>query len=333
MLAAEPAGEILGELPGGAARARAARRRPLQRVALERLLRRGQAEKLGVAVDHREIIVLAAMVEAEPQAEAIRQRHFLFDRFARIDRARALVVDHLARDQMAAVGGGVEDDIVGPPLDAPFERRLQRLVGRVAAVEGEIVAKNDEAQRRFAHQRHQRRQALDVFAVNFDELERSGEIGAAIDFGVRRLDQRRLAHAARAPQQRIIGRQAARKTQRIVDQEIANPVDAAQQRNVDPIDLGDRVERRAVGAPDEGVGAAEIRFRASRRGQPLQRLGDPGKFAGKIGRKGQGGGHQWVHRRGRRAVWHNRAPSSSGGAVERLTQVHLSENGAFECYM
>ena len=110
---------------------------------------------------------------------------------------------------MAAIGGGVEDDVGRPSLDAAFERRLQRLVGRVAAVEREIVAKDDEAMRRVAHQRHQRRQALDVLAVNLDQLQPAFADAAAIDLGVRRLDQRRLAHAARAPQQGVVGGQAA----------------------------------------------------------------------------------------------------------------------------
>ncbi len=126
---------------------------------------------LGVAAHHGEIVVLAAIVEAEPQAEAVGQRHLLLDRFARIDRGRALVLHHVARHQVAAVRGGVEQHVGGPPLDAAFERRLQRFVGRVAAVEGKVVAEDDEAVRRVAHQRHQRRQALDVLAVDLDQLQ------------------------------------------------------------------------------------------------------------------------------------------------------------------
>ena len=99
---------------------------------------------LRVALDHREIVVLAAMVEAEPQAEAVGQRHFLLDRLARIDGARALVLHHLARHQVAAVRGGVEEHVGGAALDAALERRLQRLVGRVAGVERKVVAEDDE---------------------------------------------------------------------------------------------------------------------------------------------------------------------------------------------
>ena len=75
---------------------------------------------------------------------------------------------------------------------------------------------------------------------------------------MRRLDQRRLAHAARAPQQRIIGGQGAREPAGVFDQEVAHPVDAAQERDVDPVDPQDGRERAAVGAPDEGFRRVEI---------------------------------------------------------------------------
>ena len=99
---------------------------------------------LGVAVHHREVVVLAAVVEAEPQAEAVGQRHLLLDRLAGIDGGRALVLHHVARQQVAAVRGGVEEHVGRPALDAAFERRLQRLVGRVAGVERQVVAEDDE---------------------------------------------------------------------------------------------------------------------------------------------------------------------------------------------
>src|SRR5579872_1575242 len=81
---AEPPGQILNELPSGAARARAARRRPFERVSFEATGRRVEAKMLGVAMDHGEVIVLAAMMEAEPKAEPVGERHLLLDRFARI---------------------------------------------------------------------------------------------------------------------------------------------------------------------------------------------------------------------------------------------------------
>src|SRR3989304_326518 len=47
--------------------------------------------------------------------------------------------------RVAAVGGGIEDAVVGPAFDAALERRLQRLVRNVPAVEGEIIAEQETA--------------------------------------------------------------------------------------------------------------------------------------------------------------------------------------------
>lgn len=75
-------------------------------------------------------------MEAEPKTEAVGKRDLLFHRIGRVERGRALVLDHLARDQMTAVGGGVEEHIRGPPFDATFEHCLERFVGRILLIEG-----------------------------------------------------------------------------------------------------------------------------------------------------------------------------------------------------
>ena len=103
------------------------------------------AEMAAIALDHREVFVLAAAVEAEPEAEAVGQRDLFLDRFAGIDRGRALVLDHVARHQVPAVRGRVEDHVVRPALDAALQHRLERLVGGVLGVEREVVAEHDEA--------------------------------------------------------------------------------------------------------------------------------------------------------------------------------------------
>src|SRR6516165_1009519 len=128
---AEPAGKILHVLPRHAARARAARRRPFQRLAPQVGSVDRHAVMGDIAFDHGEIFVLAAAVKAEPQPKAVGQRHFLLDRLAGIDPGRALVLHHVTRHEVAAVRGGVEDDILRPALDAAFEHGLQRFVGGV----------------------------------------------------------------------------------------------------------------------------------------------------------------------------------------------------------
>ena len=90
-----------------------------------------------------------------------------------------------------------------------------------------------------------------------------------------RLDQRRFAHAARAPQQRIVRRQAAGKAFGVLHQEIAHPVDAFEQRHLDPVDAAHGGEPAALRVPDERFGCGKIRRRRCRRRQTFQRCGDP----------------------------------------------------------
>ena len=182
-----------------------------------------------VAAHHLEIFVLAAFVEAEPQAEAVRQRDLLLDRLVRVDRGRALVLHHVARQEMAAVGGGVEDDVLRPALDAALQRRLQRLVGGVVAVEGEVVAEEDEAVRRVADAAPSARAGVSM-SSRWISISLSGLPPArGVDAGVDRLDQRALAHAARAPEEHVVGRQAAGEALGVLEQDVAHPVDALEE--------------------------------------------------------------------------------------------------------
>src|SRR3954449_13341297 len=80
-----PSRQILNVLPRRAARARAARGRPLERLGPDRVAVAAQAEMVGVAEHHLQELVLAALVEAEPEPEAVGQRHLLLHGLARID--------------------------------------------------------------------------------------------------------------------------------------------------------------------------------------------------------------------------------------------------------
>src|SRR4029077_3656804 len=67
-------GEVLHELPCDSSRTRAAGCRRFQRFTVHRLAGMPNFVMGDVAVDHGEEFILAATVEAEPQAEAIGQR-------------------------------------------------------------------------------------------------------------------------------------------------------------------------------------------------------------------------------------------------------------------
>ena len=155
-------------------------------------------------------------MESEPKSKTIRQRYFLLNRLARIDRGRAFVLHHVARQQMAPIGRGIEDHILGPSFDAAFEHRFERFVGGVLRIEGEVVTKDDEVLRRIAQNTHQLRQRLDILTMNFNELQPGCWVRLA-DRSVGGFDQRGLPHAAGAPQKRIVSRQAAGKPLSVFD--------------------------------------------------------------------------------------------------------------------
>ena len=135
------------------------------------------------------------------------------------------------------------------------------------------------------------RQARDVFAVNFDEGQRVRLLG--VDCGVSGLDQRALAGAARAPQQHVVGGEAGGKATGVFEQNVAHPVDAAQQADLDAVDLRDRFEPTGIGMPDKGVGGVEIGGWRRRRRQAFEGGGDPLQERQQIG---IGFGHRYSSR-------------------------------------
>src|SRR5260370_18508293 len=98
---------------------------------------------------------------------------------------------------MPPVRRGVENDVVGPPLDAAFEHRLEGFIRSILRIEGKIVAEYQESVRSAAQERHQAGQAFDVLAMDFDELQQTS-VGAQTRIHRRMagLDQRSLSHSA-----------------------------------------------------------------------------------------------------------------------------------------
>jgi hypothetical protein len=89
------------------------------------------------------------------------------------------------------------------------------------------------------------------------------------------LDQRRLAHTARAPEQGIVCGKTAREAAGVLDQRVAHAVDAFEQRHLDPVDARDRREAAALRMPDERRRFREIRIGFGRGRKPLEGRSDP----------------------------------------------------------
>jgi hypothetical protein len=163
----------------------------------------------------------------------------------------------------------------GRPFDPALQNRLERFVGSIVRVEGQVVAEDDEAVRVGPQQAHEIGQGLDVLTVDLDELQGTG-FGRprVVDLRMDSLDQRRLAHAPGAPEEGVVGRQPPGEALGILRQLVPNPVDAAQEAHLDPVHLRHRGEPAPGGLPDEGVGRCKIRVRRSRGSQTLQGSGD-----------------------------------------------------------
>ncbi len=126
---------------------------------------------------------------------------------------------------MPAVGSRIEQRVRRPALDAAFERGFERFVACIAGIERKIVAEDENAARRGAHERHQCGQRLDVFAVNLDEDD-TLRTGLGRNRAVHGFHKRAFPHAARAPKEGVVGGKAAGEPPRVVEKRLALRVDA-----------------------------------------------------------------------------------------------------------
>ncbi len=96
---------------------------------------------------------------------------------------------------MAAVGGGVDDDIVGRTGDGTFQDRLERTVSRVVGVECKIIGEHDEAFFALGERLDDVGQVHEVGGIDLDQSQ------PVVDVLTQQcLDDRGLAGTAGAPQ-------------------------------------------------------------------------------------------------------------------------------------
>ena len=88
-----------------------------------------------------------------------------------IDDVGGLVVAHVLRQQMTTVGGGVQQHVFRRPGQGAIQHALERLVGVIAALEGQVIAIDDEAMRLLGQLGDQRRQCRQVVAIDLDQTQ------------------------------------------------------------------------------------------------------------------------------------------------------------------
>jgi len=196
------------------------------------------------------------------------------------------VVAHRFGHQVAAVRGGVDQHVVARRCHRPVERRLQGLVPRLARLEREVVAEQDEALRPSGHQGGNAVHVPQVVLVDLDQPQAIG--GMALQAGAH---QGTLARAACPGEQHVVGRQATHELLGVAQQGGLLRVHVLQVCGRDARHAGHGLEhaalhaQEALPAPAKGAGAPVGRDGCSRQ-QRLQAREQIGQTALELGRHG-----------------------------------------------
>ena len=135
--------------------------------------------------DDGQIAVLIHRVKAEAQPETIGQREAVVGRVTRIDGAGLL--GHIARHQMAAIGGDDQPGIIGPRLRTSFQQGPQcARIGRL--FERQIVAQDQAAAAEHTQRVQELRQGANILPMDFDQHQAARQL--LVRGGMERLDQR-----------------------------------------------------------------------------------------------------------------------------------------------
>ena len=222
-----------------------------------------------IAPQHGKVVILARIMEADRQAEAIGKRQIVVHCIARIERIR--LPGDIARQDGATVCGHREAHIGRTRIDTAIEPTAKMPRGNVVVGrEAEIVDENEEIALRLSKRCEQARQRGDGIGGN---LHQRNLAVLRLRFGHRDPYQRGLAHAARSPQQHVVRGMALRQPSDIGGDGIFLRIDPAQQRKWQRVDRGDRSGLVAI--PDIGRGGQPIGLRIRQRCEPIERCGDP----------------------------------------------------------
>jgi hypothetical protein len=197
--------QLVHELPGGAPAPAGVPAVPEDGPFLELLGGDLYPAPVGEAGDDLEVPPLVGGREGYAQAEARRERELLLHGVAGVDVVvvcPALIpVGETLADQIAAVGGGVDPDVLRRLLDAALQQRLERLVLDLVLLERQVVHEEDEPRRAGPQESQHPRQRLEVLLRHLDEPQ--PPIGVLVQDG---LDGGGLPGPRQAVEERVVGR-------------------------------------------------------------------------------------------------------------------------------
>ena len=152
----------------------------------------------------------------DPHPEAGREGEFFLQSVRVVDVVLVLHVRPVLPglpDQVPAVGGGVEQDVVGLGLHAPFDDRLEEFILHLVLLKGQVVDENDEAVVPVLHHGDDRRQIPELVLINLDHPQ-----ALVIVFVDEGLDAGGLARAGVAVEQHVVAAPSGQESLGVVPQ-------------------------------------------------------------------------------------------------------------------
>src|SRR5918999_2775279 len=214
--------ELVHELTGGAARTSGVPAVPQKGTLLQVFCRDGQATFSGESGYDLQVARLVGRGKSQAQSEAARKGELLLHGVAGVNVVACWAVATFGEalpDQVPAVGGRVEPDVLGRLFDAAFEERLESLVLHLVLLEGEVVDEENETPATLAKDLEYLLQLREVLLLHLDQPQPlvSVLVHDSLDGGG-------LSGPRQAVQERVVGRQPGEKTLCVPDQRLPLPL-------------------------------------------------------------------------------------------------------------
>ena len=167
---------------------------------------------------------------------------------------RGAIVRHRLRHQVPAIAGRVDAHVLGRRHQAALERGLELAVARLAGVEGEVVAEENEAVGGAAQCIEDPGELHEVGLVHLDHAQTP-----AAEAPEQALHRRGLPRAPLPVEQHVIRGQAAHELVGVGEQPLDRPIDTDQVVEIEEVRLldGEQAPGAPAGVPAEGEGALE----------------------------------------------------------------------------
>src|SRR5215218_4328641 len=232
--------ELVHELSGGAARTSGVPAVPQEGALPQVFCRDGQATFSGESSYDLQVACLVGRGEGQAQSEAASKGELLLHSVAGVNVVACGAIATFGEalpDQVPAVGGRVEPDVLGRLFDAAFEERLESLVLDLVLLEGEVVDEEDETPSTPAQDLEYLLQLRKVFLLDLDQPQPQVRVLVHDCF-----DGGGFNRPRQAVQERVVGRQPGKKTLCVPDERLPLALVGDEFGEANGVRTGDRQE-------------------------------------------------------------------------------------------